>query len=54
MMERKYTGEFAPVPLRRFANLVEENQTEVFDVWMHGQMKPITKLGGMPKPAARV
>lgn len=59
MMERKYTEEFASVPLRKFAKLIEDNQIEdnqkeVFDLWMNGQMKPITKYGGMPKPAGCV
>lgn len=51
MKEYKYTEGFSSVPLDK---LIKENQKEVFDQWMPGQMKPITKYGGMPKPAGCV
>jgi tRNA 2-thiouridine synthesizing protein E len=41
-------------PIRKFAKYIEEDQKEVFDLWMTGPMKPITKYGGMPKPTGCV
>lgn len=54
MMERKYTEKIASVPLRELAKSIVNKQIEVFDMWMNGQMQPITNNGGMPKPAGRV
>ena len=36
-------------PIRKFAKYIDEDQKDVFDLWMTGPMKPITKYGGMPK-----
>src|SRR3989339_918849 len=48
---REYFEEFGSVPpIRKFAKYVGEDQKEVFELWMTGPMKPITKYGGMPKP----
>ena len=55
MKAREYYEEFASVPpIRKFAKYIEEDQKEVFDLWMTGPMKPITKYGGMPKPTGCV
>ena len=52
---REYFEEYASVPpIRKFAKYIEEDQKEVFDLWMTGPMKPITKYGGMPKPTGCV
>lgn len=54
MRERKYTEGLSSAPLRKLAKSIEEKQKEVFDLRMNGQMKPITKYGGMPKPTGCV
>ena len=52
---REYFEEFGSVPpIRKFAKYVGEDQKEVFELWMTGPMKPITKYGGMPKPTGCV
>jgi sulfur relay (sulfurtransferase) DsrC/TusE family protein len=52
---REYFEEFGSVPpIRKFAKFVGEDQKEVFELWMTGPMKPITKYGGMPKPTGCV
>lgn len=52
---REFYEEFATVPpIRKFAKYIEQDQKEVFDLWMTGPMKPITKYGGLPKPAGCV
>ena len=52
---REYYEEFGTVPpIRKFAKYVNEDQKEIFDLWMTGPMKPITKYGGMPKPTGCV
>ncbi len=52
---REYYEEFGTVPpIRKFAKYIEEDQKELFDLWMTGPMKPITKYGGMPKPTGCV
>ena len=41
------------MPLKS-AKLINEDQKELFRIWMTGPMKPITKYGGMPKPTGCV
>jgi TusE/DsrC/DsvC family sulfur relay protein len=55
MKAREYFEEFGSVPpIRKFAKHIGEDQKEIFDLWMTGPMKPITKYGGMPKPTGCV
>jgi dissimilatory sulfite reductase related protein len=55
MKAREYYEEFGSVlPIRKFAKHVGEDQKDIFDLWMTGPMKPITKYGGMPKPTGCV
>ncbi len=55
MKAREYYEEFGTVPpIRKFAKYIVEDQKGVFDLWMTGPMKPITKYGGMPKPTGCV
>lgn len=55
MKAREYFEEFGSVPpIRKFAKYAGEDQKEVFELWMTGPMKPITKYGGMPKPTGCV
>ena len=55
MKAREYYEEFGTVPpIRKFAKYVSEDQKGIFDLWMTGPMKPITKYGGMPKPTGCV
>lgn len=52
---REYFEEFNIVPpIRKFAKYIEQDQKELFDTWMTGPMKPITKYGGLPKPTGCV
>ncbi|NNM83456.1 MAG: TusE/DsrC/DsvC family sulfur relay protein [Burkholderiales bacterium] len=52
---REYFEDFGTVPpIRKFAKYVEEDQKEIFERWMTGPMKPITKYGGLPKPTGCV
>jgi TusE/DsrC/DsvC family sulfur relay protein len=52
---RQYFEEFGSVPpIRKFAKYIEQDQKEVFNLWMTGPMKPITKYGGLPKPTGCV
>lgn len=52
---REYYEEFGSVPpIRKFAKHIGEDQKDMFDLWMTGPMKPITKYGGMPKPTGCV
>lgn len=52
---REYYEEFGTVlPIRKFAKHIGEDQKDIFDLWMTGPMKPITKYGGMPKPTGCV
>ncbi|MBI1423703.1 MAG: TusE/DsrC/DsvC family sulfur relay protein [Gammaproteobacteria bacterium] len=41
-------------PIRKFAKYVGEDQKVMFQMWMTGPMKPITKYGGLPKPTGCV
>jgi TusE/DsrC/DsvC family sulfur relay protein len=52
---REYYEEFQAVPpIRKFAKFLDMDQKEVFELWMTGPMKPITKYGGLPKPTGCV
>jgi TusE/DsrC/DsvC family sulfur relay protein len=52
---REFYEEFGSVPpIRKFAKFIEQDQKEVFELWMTGPMKPITKYGGLPKPTGCV
>lgn len=52
---REYYEEFGVVPpIRKFAKYIGEDQKELFNLWMTGPMKPITKYGGLPKPTGCV
>lgn len=52
---RDYYEEFGVVPpIRKFAKFIEEDQKDLFKLWMTGPMKPITKYGGLPKPTGCV
>ncbi len=52
---REYFDEFSTVPpIRKFAKYINADQKELFNLWMTGPMKPITKYGGMPKPTGCV
>ena len=55
MKAREFYEEFGTVPpIRKFAKYLEQDQKELFDLWMTGPMKPITKYGGLPKPTGCV
>lgn len=55
MKAREYFEEFGSVPpIRKFAKYIDRDQKDVFNLWMTGPMKPITKYGGMPKPTGCV
>lgn len=52
---REYYEEYQQVPpIRKFAKYIDMDQKEVFNMWMTGPMKPITKYGGLPKPTGCV
>jgi len=55
MKAREFYEEFGTVPpIRKFAKYIEQDQKKVFELWMTGPMKPITKYGGLPKPTGCV
>ena len=55
MKAREYYDEFQQVPpVRKFAKYLDMDQKDLFNVWMTGPMKPITKYGGLPKPTGCV
>lgn len=55
MKAREYYDEFQSVPpIRKFAKYLDIDQKELFNTWMTGPMKPITKYGGLPKPTGCV
>ncbi|MDO9052323.1 MAG: TusE/DsrC/DsvC family sulfur relay protein [Gallionella sp.] len=55
MKAREFYEQFGSVPpIRKFSKHIGEDQKEVFELWMTGPMKPITKYGGMPKPTGCV
>jgi tRNA 2-thiouridine synthesizing protein E len=52
---REYYDEYQQVPpIRKFAKYIDLDQKDVFNMWMTGPMKPITKYGGLPKPTGCV
>jgi TusE/DsrC/DsvC family sulfur relay protein len=52
---REYYDDVASVPpIRKFAKYIGRDQKELFNSWMTGPMKPITKYGGLPKPTGCV
>jgi len=52
---REYFEEFGVVPpIRKFAKYAGEDQKAMFQLWLTGPMKPITKYGGLPKPTGCV
>ena len=52
---REYYEDVASVPpIRKFAKYIGEDQKALFELWMTGPMKPITKYGGLPKPTGCV
>ena len=55
MKALQYSEHFVSVPpIRKSATPIGAAQKEVFELWMTGPMKPITKYGGMPKPTGCV
>lgn len=55
MKAREYYDEYQQVPpIRKFAKYIDMDQKELFNVWMTGPMKSITKYGGLPKPTGCV
>jgi tRNA 2-thiouridine synthesizing protein E len=40
--------------VRKFAKYIGADTKALFDLWMTGPMKPITKYGGLPKPTGCV
>ncbi|MDZ4201323.1 MAG: TusE/DsrC/DsvC family sulfur relay protein [Gallionella sp.] len=55
MKAREFFEEYGSVPpIRKFAQQIGEDQKAIFELWMTGPMKPITKYGGMPKPTGCV
>jgi tRNA 2-thiouridine synthesizing protein E len=52
---RDYYAAYAAVPpVRKFAKYLGVDTKSLFDAWMTGPMKPITKYGGLPKPTGCV
>ena len=41
-------------PIRKFAKYIGIDKKELFQMWMTGPMKPISKYGGLPKPTGCV
>ena len=55
MKARVYYEQYSVVPpIRKFAKFIGEDKKAMFDLWMSGPMKPITKYGGLPKPTGCV
>ena len=55
MKARVYYDTYSVVPpIRKFAKYIGEDKKAMFDLWMSGPMKPITKYGGLPKPTGCV
>ena len=52
---REYYEEYNVVPpIRKFSKYIQKDKKEMFEKWMTGPMKPITKYGGLPKPTGCV
>jgi len=49
-----YDGYSSVPPVRKFAKYLGTDTRALFDLWMTGPMKPITKYGGLPKPTGCV
>jgi TusE/DsrC/DsvC family sulfur relay protein len=41
-------------PIRKFSKYLGADKKEMFQLWLTGPMKPITKYGGLPKPTGCV
>ena len=55
LLAREYYEEFNTVPpIRKFAKYIKQDKKALFDLWLTGPMKPITKYGGLPKPTGCV
>ena len=55
MKARVYYDTYSVVPpIRKFAKYIGEDKKAMFDLWMSGPMKPITKYGCLPKPTGCV
>ena len=55
MKARVYYDTYSVVPpIRKFAKYIGQDKKAMFDLWMSGPMKPITKYGGLPKPTGCV
>ncbi len=51
MQARAYYDDSQSVPpIRIFLKHIGAKKKDVFDLWLTGPMKPITKYGGLPKP----
>jgi len=51
MQARAYYDDSQSVPpIRIFLKYIGAKKKDVFDLWLTGPMKPITKYGGLPKP----
>ncbi len=52
---REYFDDFGTVPpIRKFAKYVCKDKKYLFNLFLCGPMKPITKYGGLPKPTGCV
>ena len=52
---REFYEEYSTVPpIRKFAKYINEDKKAMFQLWLTGPMKPITKYGGLPKPTGCV
>ena len=41
-------------PIRKFSKYLGADKKAMFQLWLTGPMKPITKYGGLPKPTGCV
>ncbi len=41
-------------PIRKFSKYLGADKKAMFELWLTGPMKPITKYGGLPKPTGCV
>ncbi|MFC1338814.1 MAG: TusE/DsrC/DsvC family sulfur relay protein [gamma proteobacterium symbiont of Phacoides pectinatus] len=52
---REYYHRHSTVPpIRKFSKYLGADKRAMFELWMTGPMKPITKYGGLPKPTGCV
>lgn len=49
-----YQNHASVPPIRKFAKLINRDKKDLFQAWMTGPMKPISKYGGLPKPTGCV